>query len=1080
MNVGSQTIDRPDLDCRSRSARKDHPMKSSWFDSGKRSHPRTIGWGGTTALALGGSNQMIFLITALFIGQGDILGQSSAAVPLLIVGVLLGWAAAPAWTELVLMWPDRVGGISAACAEAFRPYSPVLSALTGTCYWWGWVPTCGLTALLSAAAIQQWYFPNLPLEVVAISLVSIFTAVNLCGIKWVTRLTIPIAIVSASLAFLSSLIPVLSGSVDWTQAMTFTLTSPFPGWFGDMTSVMAGLYLVGFAAPAFEAAACHVGETIDPARNVPRAMLASAAMAGVYFIVLPVIWLGVLGPEQLGKDLALVLGPTFAPLLGGLGKAAAIWFIMLNMFHGTMQPLAGAARTLAQLSEDGLLPKFLAWRSTTDCPWVATLLTAGMAILFLLAGVPIWMIAAANFTYLISVCMPNVAAWLLRRDQPDAKRPYRAPRGMITLGVIAAAIWLLSAVLGFQQFGLPTVLFGLALAYSGAALYAWRAISDRAKAGLPWLAPTLHTKLTGAMLFVLVLDGAGYLMAVSSITEGQKALMTVLEDIFVAVALLTLSVGLVLPGMITHTASEVSAAAKRLTSGMLQEFSQAMAALGRGDLEAAHVSIDVVPVTLLSHDELGEMGRSFNILQDEVKAAALGLDKAREKMHAARAELSTRHEQIAHLAHHDALTGLPNRTLLATRLAETFDRAIADGTSFAVVAVDLDHFKEANDVFGHAVGDELLRAISSRLQTAAEGALVARVGGDEFTFVLSTGEQPAATKALIDRLQKSLMPDFDIRGQKIPIGISIGAAIYPRDARDTTTLEANADAALHRAKADGRRVARFFEPEMDRHLRERYSLQHDLRSAIAKNELRLHYQPQATIDGKIFGFEALLRWQHPKHGMVPPSTFVPLAEQNGLIIEIGEWVLRESCREAASWKVPLQISVNLSPVQFRYGDLQNLVHTVLFQSGLSPKRFELEITEGVLIDDPSHALSILRRLKALGLKIAMDDFGTGYASLSSLQSFPFDKIKIDRSFVTNVNSNQQSAAIVRSVIGLSHALNIPIIAEGVETESERAFLRDEGCREIQGYLIGRPQPIAEYAGITSGVAERLLDRAMAG
>ncbi len=209
---------------------------------------------------------------------------------------------------------------------------------------------------------------------------------------------------------------------------------------------------------------------------------------------------------------------------------------------------------------------------------------------------------------------------------------------------------------------------------------------------------------------------------------------------------------------------------------------------------------------------------------------------------------------------------------------------------------------------------------------------------------------------------------------------------------------------------------------MDRHLRERYALQHDLRSAIANDELRLHYQPQATIDGEVFGFEALLRWQHPKHGMVPPNTFIPLAEQNGLIVEIGEWALRQACREAASWKVPLQISVNLSPVQFRYGDLPSLVHSVLLETGLSPKRLELEITEGVLIKDPLRALSILRRLKALGLKIAMDDFGTGYASLSSLQSFPFDKIKIDRSFVSSVNSNPQSAAIVRAVIGLSKAL----------------------------------------------------------
>jgi diguanylate cyclase (GGDEF)-like protein len=1053
-------------------------ITASWFDSGKRSHPRTIGWGGTTALAMGGSNQMIFLITALFIGQGDILGQASAAVPLLIVGVLLGWAAAPAWTELVLMWPNRVGGISAACAEAFRPYSPVLSALTGTCYWWGWVPTCGLTALLSSAAIQQWYLPSLPVEAVAITLVLFFTFVNLCGIRWITRLAIPTAVASASLAFLSSLIPILTGEVDWTQATTFTLTSPFPGWFGDLTSVMAGLYLIGFAAPAFEAAACHVGETIDPNRNVPRAMLASAAMAGVYFVILPVVWLGVLGPEQLGKDLALVLGPTFAPLLGSFGKAAAIWFIILNMFHGTMQPLAGAARTLSQLSEDGLLPRFLAWRSRTDCPWAATLLTASMAIIFLMMGVPLWMIAAANFTYLISICTPNIAAWLLRRDLPGAERPYRAPRGMIVLGVVAAGIWLLSAILGFQQFGLPTVLFGLALAYSGAVLYAWRVIEDRLREGLPVVARTLHTKLTGAMLFVLVLDGAGYFMAVNSVTDEYKALRAVLEDIFVIVALLTMSVGLVLPGMITHTATEVSEAAKRLTSGMLKEFSQAMVALGRGQLEAAQVSVNIVPVKNLSHDELGEMGESFNVLQQEVKKAALGLDEAREKMRTARTELLARHEQIAHLAHHDALTDLPNRPFLAIRLEETFERAKAAGTSFAVLTVDLDHFKEANDVFGHAVGDELLCAISRRLQSAAQGAFIARVGGDEFTLVLETGGKPAAAGELADRLLESMMQDFDIRGQKIPIGLSIGAADYPRDAADPVTLQANADAALFRAKADGRHLVCFFNPDMDRHLRERYSLQHDLRSAIAHDELCLHYQPQATIDGEVFGFEALARWQHPKHGLVSPSTFITLAEQNGMIVEIGEWALRQACREAASWEKPLQIGVNLSPVQFRYGNLPNLIHLILLESGLAPQRLELEITEGVLINDSSRALSILRRLKALGVKIAMDDFGTGYSSLSSLQSFPFDKIKIDRTFISGVDSNQQSAAIVRAVLGLSNALQMPVIAEGVETELEREFLLREGCHEIQGYLIGRPELIARYSDLTSGVAAEQFGTAM--
>jgi diguanylate cyclase (GGDEF)-like protein len=1055
-------------------------MTTSWFDSGKRTHPRTMGWAGTSALAMGGSNQMIFLITALFIGQGDILGQASAAVPLLIVGVMLAWAAAPAWTELVLMWPNRVGGIAAACSEAFRPYSPVLSALTGTCYWWGWVPTCGLTALLSSAAIQQWYLPGLPVEAVAITIVLLFTFVNLCGIKWVTRLAIPIALASGGLAFLSSLIPILSGDVDWTQATTFTLTSPFPGWFGDVTSVMAGLYLIGFAAPAFEAATCHVGETVDPNRNVPRAMLVSAAMAGVYFVVLPVVWLGVIGPEQLGKDLALVLGPTFAPLLGSFGKAAAIWFIVLNMFHGTMQPLAGAARTLSQLSEDGLLPRFLAWRSTTDCPWAATLLTAGMAIIFLIMGDPIWLIAAANFTYLISVCMPNVAAWLLRRDLPLADRPYRAPRGMIMAGLAAAGIWLLSAILGFQQFGLPTVLFGLALAYSGAALYAWRVVEDRLRDGLPIIAPTLHTKLTGAMLFVLVLDGAGYLLAVNSVTDGHKALMAMLEDIFVVVALLTLTVGLVLPGMITHTAVEVSNAAKRLTSGTLREFSHAMAAFGRGDLDAAHVSVNIVPVKVMSHDEIGEMGSSFNVLQEEVKEAALGLDKAREKMHAARAELMARHQEIAHLAHHDALTGLPNRTVLALRLSETFERAKAQGTSFAVLTIDLDHFKEANDVFGHGVGDELLCAIAKRLQTAAEGAFIARIGGDEFTLVLELHDEPGRTEALAGRLLNSMAADFNVRGQKIPIGLSIGAAVYPKDAGDPATLQANADAALYRAKADGRHLVCFFQPDMDRRLRERYALQHDLRSAVSHNELRLHYQPQAAIDGDVFGFEALVRWQHAKHGLVPPNTFITLAEQNGSIVEIGAWTLRQACREAASWTNPLQIGVNLSPVQFRYSDLPNLVHSVLLETGLAPERLELEITEGVLINDSLRALSILRRLKALGVKIAMDDFGTGYASLSSLQSFPFDKIKIDRTFISGVDANQQSAAIVRAVLSLSSALHLPVIAEGVETESERAFLMREGCREIQGYLIGHPQPIANYANLTHGVAVGKLSTAMAG
>jgi predicted signal transduction protein with EAL and GGDEF domain len=311
------------------------------------------------------------------------------------------------------------------------------------------------------------------------------------------------------------------------------------------------------------------------------------------------------------------------------------------------------------------------------------------------------------------------------------------------------------------------------------------------------------------------------------------------------------------------------------------------------------------------------------------------------------------------------------------------------------------------------------------------------------------------------------------------VGISIGIAIFPADGADATTLLNNADAALSRAKAAGRGKTRFFEVEMDNRQRERRAIQHELDTAITRDELRLFYQPQANIGGEVTGFEALVRWHHPQRGMVSPATFIPVAEESGLIMQIGEWVLREACREAASWPQPLQIAVNLSPIQFRHGDLAGLVHSVLLETGLSPTRLELEITEGVLVEDFARGLSILRRLKALGVRIAMDDFGTGYSSMSYLQSFPFDKIKIDQSFISKVTSNPQSAAIVRAVIGLAHGLNLPVLAEGVETKAQLDFLAAESCDEMQGYLLGRPHPIMEYSGLIhrNGVAEAKLQSA---
>ncbi|MFL5654206.1 MAG: amino acid permease [Ktedonobacteraceae bacterium] len=765
-------------------------------------HPRTIGWIGTTALAMGGSNQSLFLIGALIISQG------SAAVPLLIVGLLLSWAAAPGWTELVLMYPNRVGGIAATCAEAFRPYSPVLANLTGVCYWWGWVPTCGLTAILSATAISEWYLPNVPVPLLAITLVIFFTIINLCGVRWVTRLAIPIATTSALLAFLSGLIPIVTGHVNWQQATSFHLITPFSGFFGGLTSAMAGLYLVGFAAPAFEAAACHVGETVNPARNVPRAMFASGFMASIYFVLLPVVWLGILGPTPLEGDLAQTLGPTFTPLLGSMAHAAAIWFMMFNMFHGTLQPLAGAARTLAQLAEDGLLPRVLALRSRTDTPWVATLITAGMAIALLLTGDPTWVIAAANLTYLISIALPSVAVWLLRRDAPGLARPYRAPRGTIGLGLIAAAVWGISTVLGFEQFGMPTVVAGLALAYSGSLFYALRRWSDRRAAGEKTSLGSLHLKLTGAMLLVLTLDSVGYLLAVNSLGTQDTAYIAALEDIFVAVAVLTITVGLVLPGMIAHATGEVARAADRLASGTLADLSRAMQALEAGKIDEAHARIDIETIVVHSHDEIGAMAMSFNIMQAQVAEAAIALDGAREGLRVARDELQAAHDELEALAITDPLTGIPNHRALVAALDQELERARRHNHPCAVLFVDLDHFKALNDGFGHAAGDAALRELGSLVRACLRSIdTLGRWGGEEFLAILpQTNEQAALVVA--ERIRSEIAAHVFSAGGGMHLTSSLGVAIYPDDAGDRSGLVEAADLAMYTAKKLGRNQVR--------------------------------------------------------------------------------------------------------------------------------------------------------------------------------------------------------------------------------------------------------------------------------
>jgi diguanylate cyclase (GGDEF)-like protein len=428
--------------------------------------------------------------------------------------------------------------------------------------------------------------------------------------------------------------------------------------------------------------------------------------------------------------------------------------------------------------------------------------------------------------------------------------------------------------------------------------------------------------------------------------------------------------------------------------------------------------------------------------------------------------------RILHMAHCDNLTDLPNRVAFNEYFAKALAEAAATSSPLAILSLDLDRFKEANDAHGHSIGDALLREVAHRLREAAGSNFLARVGGDEFMLIMPGGPQPAAAAALAERLIAAFADDFEVDGQRLRIGLSVGGAVYPTDGTDAKTLMVNADAALYRAKNETRGSALFFDPEMSARLRERRALQEDLRSAIERSELLLHYQPQFRMDGEVVGFEALLRWQCLKRGSVSPGVFVPIAEANHLIIAIGEWVLREACREAASWDHPVTIAVNISPVQFRRGDLPSLVHAILLETGLTPGRLELEITEGVFIEDFSHAVSILRRLKALGVQIALDDFGTGYSSLSYLHAFSFDKIKVDRAFVSDLEANRHSIAIVRAVINLGRSLSIPVLAEGVETKAQHSFLTKEGCDQVQGYLTGRPALIETYAEIVGGEPAR--------
>jgi diguanylate cyclase (GGDEF)-like protein/PAS domain S-box-containing protein len=418
-------------------------------------------------------------------------------------------------------------------------------------------------------------------------------------------------------------------------------------------------------------------------------------------------------------------------------------------------------------------------------------------------------------------------------------------------------------------------------------------------------------------------------------------------------------------------------------------------------------------------------------------------------------------EQIVHLARHDALTGLANRVQFSERLEQMLAE-LAPGAFLAVLSIDLDDFKLVNDTLGHPAGDAVLREVAARLLAICDpNCLVARLGGDEFALIVPVA-RPELTASQARKILQTVNTPLTIEGEPVHIGASIGIAIAPRDGRNGETLLQNADVALYRVKASQGRGYRFYEPQMDNAIRERREMKRDLSLALERGELSLVYQPQIEIaSNRLTGFEALLRWNHPLRGQVPPSDFIPIAEENGLIEQIGAFVLTTACREAMHWPESISVAINLSSMQFRRNSVREAVQQALSDSGLSPSRLELEITESVLLDDNGGTLSVLGDLHSQGIRVALDDFGTGYSSLSYLQRFPFDKLKIDRSFVSDLPLGEGSAAIVRAIIGLGRSLRIRVTAEGVETWEHLLFLRDEGCTEAQGYLFSQPLPAAQ-------------------
>ncbi len=490
--------------------------------------------------------------------------------------------------------------------------------------------------------------------------------------------------------------------------------------------------------------------------------------------------------------------------------------------------------------------------------------------------------------------------------------------------------------------------------------------------------------------------------------------------------------------------------------------------------------MDANPLVVDGHQSLNDFTRYILLERPSelmrgfvatLNGAYLGVGTALSVLKASSEELQRAGEEMRHMAHYDALTGLANRSMFTREMEQALARADRNDKKIALLCLDLDRFKAINDGFGHGIGDELLCLVAERLrQCVRKGDLIARMGGDEFAIIQAIQSIEDASR-LAQRIVKALARPFIINDRPLTIGASVGITVSPDNGSEMKTLMSRADLALYRVKSEGRNGFCFFEAEMDDNIRQRLEMEQDLKNALYSDELTLHFQPLLDLNsGEIVSFEALLRWHHPTKGNIPPSDFIPFAEDTGLILPLGEWVLNKACAAAASWPKPWRVAVNISPLQFRTTELIEKVTTALQSAKLPPSRLELEITESVIMDHDTQNIATLNTMRDMGIRIAMDDFGTGYSSLSYLRAFPFDKIKIDQSFIRDLPHDRSALSIVRAITEMAQSLGVRITAEGVETEAQLEALKALNCREAQGYLIGRPAAsVAAYAPVEQEV-----------